>query len=325
MPAFSATSPGKIILFGEHAVVYGEPAIAIPVMSAQTKVIVSAHIQGKPGEIRIEAPDISLSSTADQLEPNHPLRAAIQVVIGNEDLKRVPSCTIQVNSEIPPSSGLGSSAAISVSLIRAFSAFLGKRLSDEQVSDYAYVIEKIHHGTPSGIDNTVISHQKPVYYRKGDPFEILEIGEDFSVLIVNSGIPGRTREAVDGVRERWQREPDRYNQIFTKIGDITQTAKAIIERGNTDRLGDLMNENHELLQEIGVSTPELDRLATAAREVGALGAKLSGGGLGGHIIALVKSDSHAIREEMVKNGAISTLITPISNRGLSKNTTPNIP
>jgi len=314
MPAFSATSPGKIILFGEHAVVYGEPAIAIPVSTAQAKVIVSARIQGKPGEIIIEAPDISLSSSVDQLEPNHPLRAAIQVVIGEEDLKQVPSCTILVTSEIPPSSGLGSSAAISVSLIRAFSAFLGKRLSDEQVSDFAYVVEKIHHGTPSGIDNTVISHQKPVYYRKGDPFEFLEIGEEFSVLVVYSGFPGNTREAVDGVRERWQREPDRYNQIFTRIGDITNKAKRIIGGGDTDRLGDLMNENHELLQEIGVSTTELDRLVLAAREMGALGAKLSGGGLGGHIIALIESENDDISKEMMKKGAKSTQITHVTSR-----------
>ena len=316
MPAFSAISPGKIILFGEHAVVYGEPAIAIPVFSTQAKAIVSARIQGKPGEIWIEAPDISLSSSITQLELNHPLRAAIQVVIGDKDLEQVPACNIQVTSEIPPSSGLGSSAAISISLIRALSAFLGKRLSDEQVSDYAYVVEKIHHGTPSGIDNTVIAHQRPVYYRKGDPFEFLDIGEDFSVLIAYSGIPGNTREAVDGVRERWQEDPDRYNQIFTRIGEIAQAAKVIIQTGDTDKLGDLMNENHELLQEIGVSAPELDQLVQAAREAGALGAKMSGGGLGGHIIALIKSDGDDISGELMKKGAISTLSTPITNPNL---------
>ncbi len=314
MPAFSATSPGKIILFGEHAVVYGEPAIATPVFSSQAKAIVTAHIKGKPGEIWIEAPDISLSAPIDQLKTNHPLRAVIQVVIGDKELNQVPSCNIQISSEIPPSSGLGSSAAISISLIRAFSAFLGTRLSDEKVSDFAFEVEKIHHGTPSGIDNTVISHQKPVYYRKGNPFEFLEIGEEFSVLIVYSGKPGNTKEAVEGVRERWQEEPDRYNQTFSRIGEITKAAKKIIETGNPDHLGALMNENHELLQELGVSSPGLDELVLAALEAGALGAKLSGGGLGGHIIALVKSDAVNISEELEKKGAISTLITPVTNR-----------
>jgi len=315
MPAFSATSPGKIILFGEHAVVYGEPAIAVPVFSTQAKAIVSARVQGKPGEIWIEAPDISLSAPMDQLDINHHLRAAIEIVIDDKDLDQVPSCKIQITSEMPPSSGLGSSAAISISLIRAFSAFLGKRLNDEKVSDLAYELEKIHHGTPSGIDNTVISHQKPVYYRKGKPFDFLEIGEEFSVLIVFSGLPGNTRKAVEGVRDRWQNEPDRYKRIFSRIGEITQAAKEIIETGNPDHLGPLMNENHELLQKIGVSSPELDYLVSAASKAGALGAKLSGGGLGGHIIALVKSDADHISGELIKKGAVSTLITPVKKRG----------
>ena len=318
MPAFSATSPGKIILFGEHAVVYGEPAIAVPVFSTQAKAIVSARVHGKPGEIWIEAPDISLSAPLDQLDINHHLRAAIEIVIDDKDLDQVPSCKIQITSEMPPSSGLGSSAAISISLIRAFSAFLGKRLNDEKVSDLAYELEKIHHGTPSGIDNTVISHQKPVYYRKGKPFDFLEIGKEFLVLIVYSGIPGNTREAVEGVRDRWQNEPDRYNRIFSRIGEITQAAKGIIETGNPDQLGPMMNENHELLQEIGVSSPELDHLVSAASEAGALGAKLSGGGLGGHIIALVKSDADHISGKLIKKGAVSTLVTPVKNRDFNQ-------
>ena len=318
MPAFSATSPGKIILFGERAVVYGEPAIATPVFSTQAKAIVSARVQGKPGEIRIDAPDISLSTSIDELEINHPLRSAIQLVIGEKDLDQVPSCNILVSSEIRPSSGMGSSAAISVSIIRAFSAFLGIRLDNDQVSDLAYQVEKIHHGTPSGIDNTVISHQKPVYYRKGKPFEFLEIDKEFSILIAYSGKQGNTREAVEGVWDRWQKEQDRYNQIFSRIGEISQSAKSTIETGNPDHLGELMNENHELLQEIGVSSPELDKLVLAAQDAGALGAKLSGGGLGGHIIALVRSDADLIRGELEKKGAISTLVTEVKNRDFTQ-------
>ena len=311
MPAFSASSPGKIILFGEHAVVYGQPAIAVPVYAAQAKTIVSAQVQGKPGEIWIEAPDISLSTSIDGLESDHPLRAAVQAVIGDKSLNQVPSCNIQITSEMPPSSGLGSSAAISISLIRALSAFLGKRLNDEQVSDFAFEVEKIHHGAPSGIDNTVIAYQKPVYYQKGKPFEFLEIGEGFSVLVAYSGIPGNTREAVEGVREQRQNEPDLYNMTFSRMGEIAREAKGIIETGRSEDLGPLMNENHDLLRAIGVSTTELDQLATWAVEAGALGAKLSGGGLGGHIIALVGSDAEYISGELAKKGAISTFITPV--------------
>ncbi len=318
MSAFSATAPGKIILFGEHAVVYGEPAIAVPVSSTQAKAIVSARIQGKTGEIWIEAPDISLSAPIDQLDVDHPLRTAIQIVIGDKDLDQVPACKIQITSEMPPSSGLGSSAAISTAIIRAFSAFLGNRLSDEQVSDLAFTVEKIHHGTPSGIDNTVISYQKPIYYRKGDPFEFLTVGEAFTILVAYSGKPGNTREAVEGVRERWEKDPDQYNRIFSRIGAISQTAKGFIEEGNPDQLGPLMDENHELLCKLGVSSAELDQLVLAAKKAGALGAKLSGGGLGGHIIALVDTDADYIRGELEEAGAVSTLITPVENRDLGR-------
>lgn len=313
MPSFSATAPGKIILFGEHAVVYGQPAIAVPVTAVQARAIVTAVIKGRSGEIWIDAPDISLSTRLDQLDEGHPLRTTIEVVRGNIGLKELPSCKIQVKSNMPPSSGLGSSAAISAAIIRSLSAFLGQRLSDDQVSDLTYEVEKIHHGTPSGIDNTVVAHQKPVYYQQGTPIEFLKIGKAFSILVIYSGIPGNTREAVEGVRKRWQAEPDRYNEIFSRIGSLSRSAKGIIESGETGRLGPLLDENHQLLKEIGVSTPELDQLAHTAIEAGALGAKLSGGGLGGHLIALIDGDSPDIRKELTEAGADSTLITSIDD------------
>ncbi len=131
MPAYTATAPGKIILFGEHAVVYGEPAIAVPVSSIQTRASVHAVIDGIPGEIQIDAPDISLSASVMKLDPDHPLRAAVMAVLGNKDPGEIPACKILISSTIPTASGLGSGAAVSAALIRALSAFLGQRLTDE--------------------------------------------------------------------------------------------------------------------------------------------------------------------------------------------------
>ncbi|NQS91593.1 MAG: mevalonate kinase, partial [Chloroflexi bacterium] len=317
MPSFSATAPGKIILFGEHAVVYGEPAIAVPVLSLQARALVSAQVNGKSGQIWIEAPDISLSAPYIDLNDNHPLREAINAVLGDRDPAHTPACKIQIFSTIPRASGLGSSAAISAATIRAFSAFLGKRLTDKEVSDLTYIVEIIHHGTPSGIDNTVVAHQKPVYYQKGDPLQLLSIGEPFSILIVDTGIPGKTREAVAGVREKWLDDPDSLNQIFSDIGLISKSAKDLIESGSTEQLGPLMNQNHLLLQKLGVSTPRLDQLVQIARDHGALGAKLSGGGLGGHLIALVERDSETIAENLILAGASSAMITSVKNRDVA--------
>ncbi len=192
MPAFTATAPGKFILFGEHAVVYGEPALAFPVTTIQARANVNALIKGNHGEIYIEAPDISLSAPVMELDPDHPLRAAVSAVLGEKGPGEIPACKIQITSTIPPAAGLGSSAAVSAAIIRALSAFIGQRLSDEQVSHLIFQVEKIHHGTPSGIDNTVIAYQKPVYYLKGEPFQFLS---GFSVRLrvcAPSVFPGPT-------------------------------------------------------------------------------------------------------------------------------------
>lgn len=313
MPAFSAASPGKVILFGEHAVVYGEPAIAVPVQALRARVVVNPLISGSSGEIQIEAPDISLSTEINQLGADHPLRAALREAAGSLDLASLPACRILINSSLPPASGLGSSAAISTALIRALSAFLGKRLTDEEVSRAAFEVEKIHHGTPSGIDNSVVAFQQPVFYQKDLPIEFLTITEPFTILIAGSGVPGDTRKAVDLVRKSWLAEPERCNGIFSEIGSLSRNARDLIIQGNPRELGPLMDQNHGYLQELGVSTARLDHLAQTARSAGALGAKLSGGGLGGHLIALVDDRADAVRQSLLEQGAEGIYQTSVAS------------
>lgn len=311
MPAFTATAPGKVILFGEHAVVYGEPAIAVPVQTVQSRVVISPVLSGRPGEIRIEAPDISLTTYLKDLETDHPLRVAVSVVVNSQGLEKIPACLIQITSTIPLAAGLGSSAAISTALIRALSGFLGKRMTDEEVSKAAFEVEKIHHSTPSGIDNSVVVFQQPVYYQKGNPLEFLPIKNPFSILIAGSGAPGDTRKAVTDVRDSWLANQDRYNKIFSEIGRVSRTARELIMGGNTQELGPLMDQNHHLLQELNVSTPKLDQLAEAARNAGALGAKLSGGGLGGCLIVLVSDEAKAVQARLLEEGAEDVFLTPV--------------
>ncbi|RLD01034.1 MAG: mevalonate kinase [Chloroflexi bacterium] len=313
MPAFTATAPGKIILFGEHAVVYGEPAIAVPVQALQARAVINAVLSGKSGEIQIEAPDISLAADLKDLDIDHPLRAAVTEVAGENKLDLVPACRIRITSTIPLSSGLGSSAAISSALIRALSAFLGVQMTDEEVSQAAFEVETIHHGTPSGIDNNVVTFRRPVYYQKGNPMEFLSIQTPFHILIAGSGFPGNTRKAVSTVRESWLTEPERYQKIFSEIGNITRRARELISAGDPRELGPLMDQNHSLLQDLGVSTTRLDHLVQTARNAGALGAKLSGGGLGGHLIALVDDEVEAVRENLLEEGADSVFLTTVES------------
>lgn len=312
MPAFTASSPGKIILFGEHAVVYGEAGLAIPVHALQARAVVSPWIDGKSGQIWIEAPAVQLSSDLGDLGPDHPLREAVRQALGDQPLERVPACRILITSTIPPAAGLGSGAAVSTCLIRALAAFLGQRLDDDQVSRKAFEVEKIHHSTPSGIDNTVIAHQRPIYYRKGEAFRFLSIPVPFSILIASSGKPGDTLKAVQQVRQAWSEDRETHNRIFSAIGEISNRAGRLIEEGSTRELGPLMDQNHSLLQELEVSTPDLDRLVEAARTSGALGAKLSGGGLGGHLIALVEDRQEQICADLIAAGAASAFITEVA-------------
>ncbi|MFQ5615374.1 MAG: mevalonate kinase [Anaerolineales bacterium] len=167
MQTFTASAPGKIILFGEHAVVYGQPAIAVPV----TQVQATATVEPIPGEMlgtgHIIAPQINLDAVMGELPPDNPLVTAIrnlQTALGaGEHL----AFRLRIHSTIPVAAGLGSGAAVSAAVIRAFSAFLGRVLPDEDVSVLAYQVEKIHHGTPSGIDNTVVVYARPVYFIRG--------------------------------------------------------------------------------------------------------------------------------------------------------------
>jgi mevalonate kinase len=312
MPAFTATAPGKIILFGEHAVVYGRPAIAVPVRQMRARTVISADPVGQPGAVRIQAADIGLDAWLDELEFEHPLKKVVSNVLQELQIARLPACRLQITSTIPVAAGLGSGAAVSVATIRALTAFLGHPLTDQRVSALAYEVEKLHHGTPSGIDNTVITFAAPVYFNKGQPIEILQLGGHFTIVIGDSGISSPTLVAVGDLRDLWLADPHRYEVIFDSVGEIVKRARVCIENGMSQALGPLMDENQTLLEQLHVSSPALERLVQAARKAGALGAKLSGGGRGGNMIALVHPE-HA--EQVVKSlqeaGAVRTWVTMI--------------
>jgi mevalonate kinase len=312
MPAYFATAPGKIILFGEHAVVYGRPAIAVPVLQVRAKAIVNFDPRGVPGRVNLRAPDIGLETTLSDLSENHPLAAVIWKAASAMKLSHIPACTIQVSSNIPIAGGMGSGAAVSVAILRAFSASLGHPFSDEQVSKLAYEVEVIHHGTPSGIDNSVITYAKPVYYVKGKTIETLHVKSSFTLVIGDTGVQSPTANVVSEVHQAWEKAGDQLEELFDAVGVVAATARKAIEAGSIDSLGSLMDENHALLHKMNVSSPELDGLVEAARAAGALGAKLSGAGRGGNMIALVTPEnSDKVIGALINAGAKRTILTEI--------------
>jgi mevalonate kinase len=305
----TCSAPGKIILFGEHAVVYGRPALAVPVTEVQAAATVRAG--AGPG-VRVEAADIGLRSDLSRLPADHPVAAAVWSVFSALGVSRPPACKVSIHSTIPIASGLGSGAAVSVAVIRALSAYLGHPLPDERVSDLAYEVEKLHHGTPSGIDNTVITYARPVYFVKGGPMETLSVGAPFTLVIGDTGVAAPTRESVGDVRKLWQASKEKCEKVFDEIGAIANLARGKIVGGEWRALGGLMNRNHALLQQLTVSSPELDRLVEAANDAGALGAKLSGGGRGGNMIALIeKENAPAVAEALKSAGARRTIVTQV--------------
>ena len=308
----SASAPGKIILFGEHAVVYGRPALAVPVTQVQATATVSENSRGG---VWIEAPNINLSSALSQLAPHHPLVAVINSVFSTLAIAHPPACTVYLQSTIPVASGLGSGAAVSVDILRALSAYLGRTLSDGQVNGLAFQAEKLYHGTPSGIDNTVVTFARPVYFVKGQPIKTFRVGASFTLVIGDTGISAPTKESVEAVRSLREADSIRWEKVFNQVAEIVWDARQAIERGDTAALGILMDANHALLQEMTVSCAELDLLTEAAHMAGALGAKLSGGGRGGNMIALVlKEKAPAMAEALLAAGAKRTIITTVRAR-----------
>ncbi len=307
----SASAPGKVILFGEHAVVHGRPALAVPV--TQVHVDVEIRDSSRAG-IWLHAPGIYLHAELSKLPRTNALRTVIENVFRSLGMVAAPSLKVTVKSSIPVASGLGSGAAVAVAVTRALSSHLGYPLSDEQVNALAFEAEKLHHGTPSGIDNTVITYSRPVYFIKNQPIETFNVGSPFTIVIGDTGISAPTRESVGDVRKLWEADKAKWETVFNQIREIVQAAKNAIESGKWPKLGPLMDENHALLQQMTVSSPELDRLVLAAKTSGAIGAKLSGGGRGGNMIALVHdSDAEKVADALKAAGAKNSIITKIEN------------
>jgi mevalonate kinase len=302
----SASAAAKLILCGEHAVVYGRPAIALPLAGIRAHADVADDQAGSG--IAVHARDLHrrwLVAT----DPHAPISQLITSVLSylQDQARPAPDLRITISSPIPIASGMGSGAAVATALVRALAAHLGRQLAPAEISALVYASEQRFHGTPSGIDNTVIAYEQPIWFvRTGDggwrigdradsphppTIEPIVIASPFTLLIGDTGVRSATRLSVGEVRKRWQAEPARYEALFDQVGAIVTQVRAVLEQGDIPALGPLLSQNHRLLQQIGVSSSALDALVVAAQASGALGAKLSGAGWGGVMLALVTPET----------------------------------
>ncbi|NIA26442.1 MAG: hydroxymethylglutaryl-CoA reductase, degradative [Desulfobulbaceae bacterium] len=275
------TAAGKVILLGEHAVVYGRHALALPIPDA-----VSARVTQRDAGVAISIPEWGVSQQVDP-DSSSGIAAAVNLILRKLDISG-PGFQIDLSSELPRAMGLGSSAAFAVAIVRAFDAELGLGLDDLKVNAIAFECEKFAHGTPSGVDNTIATYAQPMIFSNAGSLQVesLALLEPPPIIIACSSSPGLTVEQVAGVRTRYDLYPARYEALFDEIDALSQAGASALAKADYAELGMLMNICQGLLGAIEVSTAELEGMVQIARSAGASGAKLTGGGGGGSIVAL---------------------------------------
>ncbi len=259
-------APGKVILVGEHFVVHGAPAIAVPLPSRG----VSVTVRRQPGAWEVPAP------VAEHLHRLLP-------ILGES----ADALTLRVRSDLPVGAGLGGSAALAVALVRALLDEDGDPAPDpEAVRRAAHRLERVAHGTPSGIDDAVAAWACPVRFVRGQTPEPLVHLPRPSLWVGLTPQRTSTLDAVAGVGARAKARPDWFAGLLAQAVQLSDSTVEALSAADWPAVGAAMDANHALLQEVGVSTGGLDALVDAARAAGAWGAKLTGGGLGGAAIAL---------------------------------------
>lgn len=306
------TAIGKIILMGEHAVVYGQPALAIPYPGTKIK----TTIDRKNGPVLLDCFFYNglFSNAPERLLG---LTSLIREIVESFH-EKLQNFSIKIESSIPPERGMGSSAAVAVATIRALCDYFDQALTNEDLLKWSNLSEVIVHGNPSGLDAAIISGETALYYIKGNPFVTFDFKLDAYLIVADTGELGQTKAAVADVGKFIESNPEYGESLIKELGILTNDAKAFIELNNIKGLGEAMSKAHYLLDKLSVSNGLLNHLVEIALSNGALGAKLTGGGRGGCIIALADHEKQAkiISNKLLSSGAKNTWI---SNMGVDLN------
>ncbi|HEX3771492.1 MAG TPA: mevalonate kinase [Polyangiaceae bacterium] len=303
---------GKAILLGEHAVVYGVPAVAVGI-DRGARATADVTERG-PSRLLVKGWNITVREDQTDHDLARAFRALLEVAREGEGGRKSAAATgavaVEVEAALPPGGGLGCSAAIGVAIARAVSPHAGA----EGIQARAMAWERVFHGNPSGIDAAVAVRGGCVVFRRGEPIEPVRVRGPLQLCIGNTGVASSTKTMVEGVARLRERRPAIVEKSFEGIRALVQNARLAIEAGDRFALGRLMDLNQMLLAGLFVSTPEIERMCSLARDAGALGAKLTGAGGGGCVVALVPSPAvgDAILEAWRRDGleGFSTQVAP---------------
>ncbi|WP_084055396.1 mevalonate kinase [Carnimonas nigrificans] len=284
----NGTSCGKFILIGEHSVVFGHPAIAIPLLGVTMHAQV--HREAVEPWFSSEVYDGPLAALPDQLAGIQGALAATLEALGES----TEGLSITLESDVPVERGMGSSAASAGAIIRALFDYHRREASADQLFELVQVAERIAHGSPSGLDAVATSARAPVHFHQGT-FADLDITLSGAVVIADTGIRGGTRHTVAALRARHAATPTEVEPDLERLAALTNDASRCLRDNNLIELGTIFDQAHAALSRLGVSSHELDHLVTSARRHGAVGAKMTGGGAGGCMLALCDSVDSAQR------------------------------
>ncbi|GAA3342693.1 mevalonate kinase [Curtobacterium pusillum] len=314
-----ASSHGKTILIGEHAVVHGAPALVLPVIDAEVVATVTPLedvADAAPGSAAGHHLESTVHTGPLDLAPAAvmPTVTAVTATLRHLGVTDRP-VHVRVDSQVPTARGMGSSAAVAAAVTAAVADVFGVVLDAETHHELIQECERVAHGSPSGLDARGVVADAPVWFEDGR-IEPVALGARFVFVVADTGVPGHTREAVASVRERLDHDPETVRAVIDRIGALARHARGTLEGGDVQALGASMDAAHDLLTSLGVSSPDLDGLVAAARGAGALGAKLTGGGRGGCVLTLAEDDDHAdrIAAALRGAGAAATWTTSIGDR-----------
>lgn len=299
-------SHAKIIFLGEHSVVYGQPAICLPISKIKTVVSIKSSSEGQQVSSRYFTGFLS-----EMPESQTGIQLLIKTVLTELNQEKTPF-GLTITSEIPAERGMGSSAATAVAIVRAFFHFFKQPLSHTELLRLADVSEQYIHGNPSGLDAATVSSQTPIWFVRGRRPQAIPIKQNTFLVIADTGIMGQTGLAVQHVKSQLASDPQAEAAIES-LGKYAKQARHCLAIGDSKKLGLLMNRSQTILSKLGVSHPTLDLFANLSLSNGALGAKLTGGGMGGCLISLTpdKPSAEKIATVLEKHGAIHTWIEPL--------------